>query len=548
MNRFLKTTLAVWSLGLTCIFAAEPADNQIKGALMDIERYEKQFAGATSANPSTVNRSLKLLNLTRQRLDGSPNKSHASWKEADARYNKLITHLNNLLNPGSSSSSTPSAPQAPAAPQSARPATPSNSAPPQMISQYRVRIKKIKRDIDSSFQTMDQGGVKPFQDSEYIAKFEQSAQRHAESIAKYADFKTDPDVIAATESLTKYQNMIAFGKEHAAKEHAELGDVQAKLKSINAQIRQLKQPDTPQTPYQEGQLSQWLTQLAQTRQAAVKIHEPLPEIKQRAYLPINRLTVEQGGPYDLNDVDRLERAIIGLVNNIDSSLKSFGENLGHQIPHIKEMLSYYTQYDPTDRNDQTNHFLGEGSAEENRARLAESKQNASEMVQFAKLINDPRYEQTVALNNEVQKTIDLYEQNYQKARELVRMPDAATKDSKLTSIARETLANYDSVGEIKRLVINTEKVHRSQETSEQQFDDVDVSLSGTITLSGTKTTYFYEWDQFQVATAEPVSDKHYIFYNTLKFYTSGDTTTTLNKWILAGRIQGSEIPEGNIDK
>ncbi len=547
MKNLLKTHLAVWAIGLASLFAAEPADNQIKGALMDIERYEKQFAGATSANSSTVNRSLKLLNLTRQRLDGSPNKSHASWKEAETRYNALIKHLNNLLNPGAASS-TASAPRTPAAPQTVKPSTSSNSAPQQMISQYRVRIKKIKRDIDSSFQTMDQGGVTPFQDPEYTAKFEQSAQRHAESIAKYADYKDDPDVIAANEALTKYQNMIAFGKQHAAKEIAELGDVQATLKSVNEQIRQLKQPDTPQAPYQEGQLTQWLTQLAQTRQAAVKLHEPLPQIKQRAYLPVNRLTVEQGGAYDINDVDRLERSIIGLVNNIDSSLKNFGENLENQVPHIRDTLSFYSQYDPADRNDQTNHFLGEGSAEENLARLAEYKQTATEMVQYTKLINDPRHEQTVALVNDIQATIDQYESNYQKARELVRMPDAANKDSKLTSIAKETLSQYDSVGDIKRMVINTEKVHRSMETSESQYDDVDVSLSGTITLSGTKTTYFYEWDQFQVATAEPVGDKYYIFYNTLKFFTSGATTTPLNKWIMSGRLQGSEIPESNINK
>lgn len=548
MNIFLKTAAAAWALSLGILFAAEPADNQIKGALMDIERYEKQFGGATSANASSVNRTLKLLTLTRQRLDGSSNQSHESWKEADARYKALVSHLNNLLNPGSASAGAAPAPQSAPSPQTARPAAPSSSGPQQMISQYRVRIKKIKRDIDSSFQIMDQGGVKPFQDPEYTAKFEQSAQRHAESIAKYADYKDDPDVIAATESLTKYQNMIAFGKQHAAKEIAELGDVQATLKSINEQIRSLNQPDTPQPPYQEGQLTQWVTQLAQTRQKAVQIHQPLPQIKQRAYLPVNQFTVEQGAPYDLNDVDRLERSIVGLVNNIDDALTKFKDHLRIQIPHIKDTLSVYREYDPTDRNDQSNHFLGVGSAEENRARLAEFKQNVSEMAQFTQLLKDPLYDESVALANEIQATIDQYEQNYQKAKELVRMPDAATKDSKLTTIAKETLANYDSVGTINRMVINTEKVHRSMETSESQYDDVDVSLSGTITLSGTKTTYFYEWDQFQVATAEPVGDKHYIFYNTLKYFTSGASTTPLNKWIMSGRIQGSEIPESNINK
>jgi hypothetical protein len=51
-----------------------------------------------------------------------------------------------------------------------------------------------------------------------------------------------------------------------------------------------------------------------------------------------------------------------------------------------------------------------------------------------------------------------------------------------------------------------------------------------------------------VATAEEVGGSYFIFYNTLKYYTSGSATTPLNRWILSGRIQGSEIPEANIDR
>ena len=143
---------------------------------------------------------------------------------------------------------------------------------------------------------------------------------------------------------------------------------------------------------------------------------------------------------------------------------------------------------------------------------------------------------------------DSFEKSYEKAQSLARMPEAASKDKKLIKIAKETLANYDSVGDYKRIVINADKVHRSKETSTTKFDDIDVSLSGDVTLTGTETTYFYEWDQFQVATAEPKDGRYYIFYNTLKYFTSGSSTTPLNKWILSGRIQGIEIQEENIDK
>ena len=530
--------------------AAEPADSNIKGALYDIEKYEKQFAGKTSVNPSTVKRTLKLLTITRQRLDSSPNQSHESWTSANERYNNLVAQLNQLLNPGpsSSSSAAASAPAAtPARQQSAAPAS-TNTAPKYMISQYRVRIKKIARDIESTMQTLNQNGVKPFQDSNYVAKYENSINSYQESINKYADYAGDPDVVAAEAKLAEFKNMVAFGKNHAAKETAELGDVQAQLAAMDQQMRALRMPEAPQEPYGEGMLNQWIMELATTRQAAAKAYEPLPKIKERAYLPVGRLTVGQGGAYDYNDVVRIENGLADLVRKIDQGLEEFTSQLDHRVGAMENDLSFYDDYDPTDRNQQANHFLSEGRADEIRAELARKLRTAMEAASFAQKLSHDSYDQRVALVNKVQATADRYEANYQKARELVRMPKAATKDSKLTKIAKETLAQYDYVGEIKRLVINTEKQHRTKETSEEKYDDIDVSLSGTITLTGTKTTYFYEWDQFQVATAEPVGDKFYIFYNTLKYFTSGASTTPLNRWIISGRIQSSEIPPENINK
>ena len=290
MKKLLMFVVVIWVVSSGWSLAAEPVDSYVKSALSDIERYEKQFAGKTSANASTVKRSLKLLGLTRGRLDQSSNKSHESWVEADQRYKVLVDKLNGLLSGG----------------------------------------------------------------------------------------------------------------------------------------------DSANTPATEG--------------------------------------------------------------------------------------------------------------------AGNAQKTAPGAAQTAALAIDPVYQERVALVKEVEATAALYEANYQKALALVRMPKAATTDAELTRIARETLSQYDTVGEIKRLVINAEKQHRTKETSEEKFTDIDVSLSGTVTLSGTKTTYFYEWDQFQVATAEPVGDKYHIFYTTLKYFTSGATTTPLNRWIVSGRLQGCEIPKANIDK
>lgn len=535
-----------FTIGTASLTGVEPADRQIEGALLDLERFEGQFLGQTSAQASSVNRNLKLLTLTRQRLDSSPNKSHPSWAEADQRYKTLVAHMNNLIN-GNASASAPASTAADPGPQAqvSGAATASASNQP-MISQYRVRIQKIQRDIASVFDTMDKGGVKPFQDPSYVQKFETSAQRFRESLSTYDPWKTDPDVVRAEEELQKLVNMITFGKELAAKERAELGDVQSKLATVESQYRQLKQPPTPQEPFAQGSLSQWLTGLATTRQAAAKLYEPLPVIKERAYLPNNTGVVQSGAAYDFNDVIRLENGILGLVNNIDSELKKFSEYLTFLMKNVREEVQYFTQFDPADEQDQVSHFLSEGRADEVRAQLNRAMDNVAEAANYAKLLNDPSHGERAGLHMEIEGILQNYEAQYQKARELIRMPEAVSTDSELTRIAKECLAQYDYIGHIERMVINAPKRHLSKETSEEKFDDVDVSLSGTVTLTGTKTTWFYEWDEFQVATAEPVGEKYYIFYNTLKYFTSGASTTPLNRWVLSGRLQGPEIPRENL--
>ena len=547
----LRTALfAAWMFLPGSIWATEPVDSQVRSALADIAKYENQLAGQTSANAVSVKRSLKLLTITRQRLDSSPNKSDPSWIEADERYNALVARLNQLLSPRASAtalSSAPPIPTASAQPQAAASAA-TSGARPQMISQYRVRIKKIIRDIDSRYDTLDKGGIKPFQDAEYVRQFEQNATSFGESIGRYADFPDDPDVIAAKEALARFEKLIAFGREQAAKDLAQLGNVQQRLASIDERIRGMKQPPAPQEPYGDGQLGQWLTQLARLRQEASKTYQPLPEIKERAYLPLNPGTVQEGAPYDMNDVIRMERAILGLVDSIDTELKRFSDQLQLVVDRIAEGLNFYSTFDPSDPDAQANHFLSQGRADEIRRTLAKDRQTVAEAAHYAQLLNDPSYDECAKLLQRVQATADQYEANYRKARELIRMPEAATTEPKLTAIAEKTLAGYDYVGNIKRMVINTEKTHRSKDTSEERYDDIDVSLSGTITLTGTKTTYHYEWDQFQVATAEPVDGKYYIFYNTLKYFTSGSATTPLNKWIIGSRFQGPEIPEENINR
>jgi hypothetical protein len=150
--------------------------------------------------------------------------------------------------------------------------------------------------------------------------------------------------------------------------------------------------------------------------------------------------------------------------------------------------------------------------------------------------------------NTIQQAKTRYLAQRAKALQMARMPQPASTSTELHRIAKETLAKPGyGTGKILRLVINSDKVSREKETSEIELDEIDVRLSGDVKLSGTKTTTRYQWEQFQVATAEPVDGKYFIFYNTLKYFSAGVTTTPLNRWLLSERLQGSEIPKQNIN-
>ena len=542
--RLILVVLAVLHSAVSV--ADERSERVIQFVLQDVQKYEQQFSRQPNPNPASVKRALKLLDLRRQSLDALPDHSSPEWVQADQRYNALVGALTTYLNPVSKSAGSTQDKQLPAA----QPTI--NSAPKkpaaEMISHHRVQLKKLKRDMDSAADTLDRGGIKPFQDAAYVSKYEKLLGRFQQSLAKYSEFSGDPDVKAAAASLQKISKMLDFGKGQAQKDLAKLGDVQTKMKTADTQMHSLKLPPAPVLPLQKGQVKKWLLELASVQHKAQIAAKPLPLIRQKAYLPNNRFTVEQSAAYDMNDVDRILRGLNGVTSSSNEALKQFKAYLDVNMQHAGQTLDAIAGYDPEDAGNRNSWFLGKGRAETIIARLQEVETLYTEAATLSQLLGDAEvHAQRAALVAKVQQIQTDYMQKRKRALKLVRMPASVADAGELLKIARTTLANPKyGVGKIERMVVNADKAHRSKETSEEKYDDVDVSLGGTVTLTGTKTTYHYEWDQFQVATAEADGDRYYIFYNTLKYFTSGATTTPLNHWILSGRIQGNEIPKENI--
>ena len=530
-----------WVLGLSLIgMAAMAAEPTVEMVLKDIARYEQQTAG-TESKP-TAQRTLKLLRLTRQRLDGAENQQDPAWIDADKKLQALQSRLQRVSQGGKA------APITPPVAQSTNQPTSTATAAPEMISHQRVKLKKLARDIGSATDTVDKNGPKPFQSVQYRDQQEKKLQHYQQQLTKFEAFAADPQVQQTAAALQQLQNMLNFGAQQADKTLAEIGDVQQRLLAVDQGIQKLRIAPAPQQPFQQGQLKQWLVGLANARQAATQTLPSLQIIAEKAYLPLSDLSVSQGGAYDFQDINRLANALNTIVGKVDGSLQQFSADLDFGIQQIPPVLQAYAEYNPADDLHQNKFFLGEGVAEERRQVLLNYQLLVSEAADFDKQLNRPTQQQRLALLQQVNDSLTNYDAKYQQALQQVRLPKPASTDPELLKIAEQTLnlEKYTDIGPIERLVINAPKVHREKESSDVEYDAVDVSLSGTVTLSGTKTTYFYAWDEFQVASVEPVADKYYIFYSTLKYFTSGAQTTPLNKWVVAARFKGSEIPQQNI--
>ena len=129
-----------------------------------------------------------------------------------------------------------------------------------------------------------------------------------------------------------------------------------------------------------------------------------------------------------------------------------------------------------------------------------------------------------------------------------KLPEPKSTDAKRLKIAEEilTIPRYE-FGEHGPIVLTSEDITSKTKTvTRETIKDVDVSLSGDITWSGTRETWNYDWDEYTIAT--PIKDESgdwYIWWIKPTFYRSGASTTPLNQWISGSATKGSLILEEN---
>jgi len=399
-----------------------------------------------------------------------------------------------------------------------------------LVSGERVRVKKITRDISGAIEQLDKGGVSPFQDPSYVEKFRSAANRYRQALKKYPQM-SDSDVQAAHQQLAQMENMLRFGEGEAKKQTQGLGDVQQRLKTIEAGLHRHRAPVGLIAPFSNEKASKWVAVAVKAKKTALDAIAQIQSIAQVAHLPLNPGTVQSGAPYDRNDLNRLLHLANRTKSKVDESMAATQNNLKHQISMQKQELDYYRKLNPNNPSHRANAFLKEGAQERVYAELARHLAVAESVGAYMMAFGKQPSSDAMQRVNEIKQLRNSYEKNRRKALGDSRLPVSKSKDGSLIGIANEILAKPRyTFGEHGPIVITTANVvDKEKESSEIEFDEIDISLSGDITLSGTETTWTYRWKEFRFAT--PIKDASTgtwrVWWITAKKFASGAGNTPM---------------------
>lgn len=424
-------------------------------------------------------------------------------------------------------------------------------APRPLVSGERVRVKKLARDMESAMQTLNQGGVTPFQDPTYADKWRKSVERYRAAVQKFPQVD-DPDVQAAAAKLAELENMVAFGVQSAGKQQSELGDVQKILATIEQNLRANRAPQWLPPPFTEQEARNWIKVAADSQQTAKKAVAELQRIAPTAHLPVNRGTVQSGAPYDKQDLDRLLRFANGNLKDVDSALKQTLDALKTQFAAQDRELAYYRELDPDNEKHRMNAFLKEGAKADIYAGLDRHLALAQSVTGYQRAFAKAPTPRSLARIDEIITLRKTYAANRLKALGASKLPEAKSSDAEQLAIAEQILAKprYE-FGEHGPIVLTTKDiVEREKQVSRAEIKNIDVSLSGKVTLSGTQTTWNYKWQEFKFATPlkDTDSGEWYIWWITVKKFSSGWERTPIGEWVSGATTKGDLILRENFTK
>lgn len=169
----------------------------------------------------------------------------------------------------------------------AQQATNNNASGAQLVSGQRVRVKKLTRDMAGLRSGIVTTGPSALQNNAEVKRYQQALEKYASQLRRYADYQTDPDVIAAAKEYQALRSALSAEYQRAQAQVSELGDVQGILAGIEASLQRSIVPKMLWKPFGDQEAAQFVSTIAATKTTAEAAIAEIQRIAPTAKLETN---------------------------------------------------------------------------------------------------------------------------------------------------------------------------------------------------------------------------------------------------------------------
>lgn len=519
--RLLLLLLALLLAAPGVAHASIQKDPLVKKAVQRIGEVETAESSLPAGDAAAADALLKRLAWADKRLGAVVQQGTAEWKAAKARHDAVKTKIETKKASPAPRTPPKGTPPGKTPPKGKTPPPPAPGGTPAYDHQ---KLVLLNQDVTREFNNTKILRLENFLDGNRVRGLQKAIAKFKQRLAAFPAADANVKVVAG--NVESLESMVQGCLDRIAADREAAPAVTARLDTLFDRYGKKDFPATLEPPFREGQIRAWARELQRRRDVF------LPE--DLAWLETVRGNVVVG-------TNRVNSAISNLTVSVKRQLRESEDyvvqGMDGRARDGAEFAKWILETDPKDRNQVLSRVLGKGRFDENMTRLRE----ASHFVDMARIL-DEELKRTGAPDRDAQdkgiaRGIEQLKELARLTLSEVRMPKAASEDPKLLEIAAETLKRKDyEVGEWKRLVINAPLVEKSKR--EAWLDP------GTV--RSTITLYDYVWEQFQVTTVEEVDGELWLFANTLKRYSSGDSTTPVGRWILSRRFELTPILAENV--
>lgn len=411
-----------------------------------------------------------------------------------------------------------------------------------------VRVKKLRHDIANVRGSIPGNGPSLFQDKATLDKYIKHFDQFTDAIKRYNDFE-HPDVLSARDEYLALRKALSDEHKRAKQQTEAVGDVQSELRDMERKLQEKRAPKALTAPFSAQTAELWVTAAVEAKKTAQAATKRLPEIAKTARLEKNNPdTVQRGSPYDHQDINRLLRFAQSTVQKVDESRDATLSNIKVQLGGLDNELDYFRKLDPNNDTHRMNAFLKEGAPEEIHSRLDAHLDLTNSAAHFMAAFGKPPTANVQNRIDEIEQLKTQYDTQLEQAAGAYKLPKAVSEDTERLAIAQQIIERPSyKFGTHGPIVLTTaDIIDREREESEETFTDVDISLSGNITLTGTKTIWTYRWQEFRFAT--PLQDDKgnwHVWWITARQFLAGSGRTPIGEWVSGKAVKGSLIREEN---